>query len=233
MLKGKALTILISTISLFVGLASAAVGATFAWYSTHTAETTQMELNANGVLVVLFDDEPVEFTGELKPAVVANNYTASGLVENSFDQGTNTAAYDVLHTSANISEAATTATATTYFSYLNSSAVDPELAGTIDADVTIYCTAKLILPGDVEKPLSLTRDIAVIPTFSIIYGNDSPIAVANPAFGTPFAVDGDCRIAIGVTIYLLQPDDLTDPDLLRYKSLVINVGTLVEPEEDD
>ena len=162
MLKGKALTMLITSVSLIVGLAVAAIGATFAWYSTHTAQTSGFELNANGVLVVYFDDEPVVFTGALKPAVAVKDK----IIENE-------TSFNVLTSGGNISQVATTATATTYFEYLNSTSVDPDDAGKIGADVTISAFAKLVRQDDSEKDLSLTRDIAVLADFSVEYLDES------------------------------------------------------------
>ena len=227
MLKGKALTILISTISLFVGLAAAAVGATFAWYSTHTADTRQLELNANGVLVLYFDDEEVQFTGSLKPAVSAK-YKATE----------NVTSFDVLTVNANITEAATTATATTVFNYLNSSAADPELSGKIGGTVTVTSAAKIVMSDSSERELKLGRDLTVLATFSVDYidttltdfvpvdGGDNPLGI-----GDSFHVDGDCHISISVTIYFPQPDDLIRPDILEADKLIINLTSTVDQDD--
>ena len=143
MLKGKALVTLITIVSLVVGLAAAAVGATFAWYSTHTAQTTGFELNANGVMVVLFEDDPT-ILGELKPALTVKDRIAE-----------NDTSFDVLTVGGNIAEAATTASATTYFEYLNSASSDPSNAGKISADVTVSAHARLIMPDSSETYLKI------------------------------------------------------------------------------
>lgn len=221
MLKGKALATLISIVSLFVGLAAAAVGATFAWYSTHTTQTAGFELNANGVMVVLFEEDPI-LLGQLKPAVAVKDRIAE-----------NDTAFDVLTVGGNISEAAGVVTTTTYFEYLNSAAVDPDDAGKIAADITVSAQAKIVMSDNSEKTLSLSRDIAVIPSFTVTY-HDASITGFSPSvgFGETFHVVGDCRVAVAVTIYFRQPDDLIDPDILRATSLVVNITSVVEPDDD-
>lgn len=250
MLKAKGLTSIIVTASILVALILAAVGVTFAWYSTHVSVDKNLEFIADGVLVVYFDGEPTFEDQMLKPAVakkgeITNNTTDFGDlfdVNNVLLEGGSSGAGQV----------ATSVTTSVTLAYRNSSSAQAENNNTATpADVYFSVAAKLKL-GENEKPLEIdysssSRDheLTVLldsvevsyvytPVSNVTY--DSAHGNAK-AFDEIIHVTGDCDVTVTMTIYFSQVDDLIDPQILdtiydNNSSLIVIVHGTIDGEDE-
>ncbi|MCR4661238.1 MAG: hypothetical protein K5765_04450 [Clostridia bacterium] len=222
MFKGKSLLALILTTSLLLTVTIAIVGVTIAWYNTKNAENTQLEMNANGVMVIYLDGEPIFTDTKLKPAIAVKDKITE-----------NTTEFNVLTTNENIAQAATSVTVTTTFTYLNSSGSDPDTYGIIPADVTLNTECKVIFSDETEKTIRLSEELNVSINASVHYLNDADEDyVTTVIANTPFEIAGDAQISFTITMYFKKVDDLIDPDILRADELIVSLNILVEPIEE-
>ncbi len=227
MLKGRKLIALILTASLFFTVVVAVVGVTIAWYSTKTSQETGLELNANGVMVVFFDNQPIFSATMLKPAVAVKDKITQ-----------NTTSFDVLTTNSNVSEAATSVTVTSAFTYLNSSGSDSSAYGLIPAYVTVDAEAKVVFDPDTanerEESISIAEELAIQISAAINYTDTSLTDFNNNVvIGTPFLIDGDATITFTITMYLKKVDDLIDPRILDADKFLVTIGATTDPVEEE
>ena len=238
MLKGKSLAILITTASLVVALIVAAIGVTFAWYSTHVAVDKDLEFSADGILIIYFDGEPNYAGQKLKPAV-ARKYDST---ENVTDFG------DVKTTGTHITTAASTVTVEVSLEYLNSTVDENEQSPTptqIEANVVFDVAAKLSDGDAYEKNLNIPWDITIEVNSILVdyvYNTELVDVTYSEAngnakdFGDVITVEGDCHVTANITIYFTQVDDLIDPDILRViyddeTNLIIYINATIQGEE--
>lgn len=237
MIKTVGITKIIIIASLAVALVAAAVGVTFAWYSTHVTIDKQLEFSADGMLIIYFNGEPDYHNEKLKPATAAKG----AIEENVTDFGT------VTSTGTYITEAATTVTTSVSLSYRNSSSTGEEQSEPtnteISADVIFTAGAKLKL-GENEKILDVPYDVTVVlnsvtvdyvydDTNNVVYSEENSNAVD---FGDTITVLGDCDIIANITIYFTHVDDLIDPDILatlydEQSSMIILINGTIDGQE--
>ena len=223
MFKGKNALVLIVTLSLLLTIVVAVVGVTIAWYSTKTAQETGLELNANGVMVVFFDDEQIFSQTQLKPAVARKDKITE-----------NVTSFDVTTVNENVSEAATTVTVTSAFTYLNSSSENSELYGLVPADITVSVEGKLVFSDDSEKTLIVSDELNVSIVAAVDYKNtDLTDFNQNVTLNTPFEIEGDATIVFTTTMYFKNVDDLIDPDILRADHLYLYLNVLADPQVEE
>jgi len=216
--------IVISTVCLLVALCVAIVGLTFAWYTSKTGTDTSMTLEANGVLVVYFDEDITKTDTALKPAVAKKGAITENVI-----------AFNVLdETDPNVEKAATVAEFTSSFNYLNEESNVPADGGEgtqpKESSMTLKYTASMVFADGIEKALT-ERDLIVSASVSGSYigVENGNFEVSGVEWNVPFTVSGNAGINIKVKAYLAQPDDLCTPYLLNAQKIKITVTVTAEP----
>lgn len=192
--------LIITTICLAIALCIAAIGLTFAWYTNRTGVETGMILNANGVLVVYFDED-VKEGDSIKPAVARPGAIRDNVTE-----------FDVLNGDENIVETAKVSAFESIFRYMNETG---EASGSAQEDITMRCSAKMVFSDGSDMELSLVYDLGVEVEASGKYiGTEEEFVVPPIKWGEPFTVKGNADITLKIKVYFLQPDELCTPYLL-------------------
>lgn len=224
----KKKSLIIITACLAIALCLAGVGVGFAWYTSSVGVDNQFELDADGFLVVYFEEN--EYTlSAIKPAVAK-----PGSVKDNEE-------FDVLTEGGNILEAATTAVnEDAIFRYLNESDTQSDAA-----QIVLSCEAYMVFEDGTKEKLSLDFDLCVKVDITWTYinapegadnsGNEFSITEDSwkSVAGTRFNIDGSADFSMTTTIYLRQVDDLCDPRIREAKNLLVTIKAVVIPDTDE
>ncbi|MCM1306740.1 MAG: hypothetical protein NC037_00915 [Bacteroides sp.] len=224
-MKKKSLIIL--TACLAVALIVAAVGVGFAWYTSSAGADNQLEIEADGYLVIYFDENeyPLE---AIKPAVAS-----AGAINN------NVTDFDVLNVGGNVVEAATVVQRHGFLHYLNQSD-----ASSANAQIDLSCDVYMVFEDGSKEKLSLQYDMCVAIDLSWVYldaqNGENPASNAvnigvddwwqNPS-KTVLNLDGSADISLDVTMYLRQVDDLCSPYIRDAQKIQVVIKAAI-PKDD-
>lgn len=211
--------ILTLTIILILALALVVVGVTLAWYTSGATDSSSFVLNANGFLVVYFDDEVTTNDVKLKPAVM----TKPGAVSDTPATG-----FKVLEEGNGIDEVATVSEFTAKFAYVNSSNTEETEGETTvvrtPSELSFQISAEAVDYDGTKTALKIGRDITVTVTVSgeyVSFDEDFEEVVLD--FVNPVSVNGDIDLTINLSAYITEPDELCNPVLLTAEKVVIKL----------
>mgnify|MGYP004576676579 FL=1 len=209
-------SLLLSLISVTTACVLALVGFSFAWYTSKTSADKIIDMQANGVLIIYFEENIDVSDTKLKPAVakpdaIRNNVTDFNVLDGS---------------DPNIDTPATTVEYNAILRYINAE----EGTTTTPSDVKIKCTAKMIFKDGSEQKLSLIDDIIVSLSVGVQYATANTVtAIPNVSFDENFRIEGDGNIHIDLQVYLAQPDELCNPYIREAQKIVLELTVTAEP----
>lgn len=234
--------LIVITACLAIALCVAGVGAGFAWYTASSGADDQFELDADGYLVVYFDEDEITLDA-IKPAVAVKG----AIADNATD-------FDVLNADGSkVAKAATVVSREGFLHYLNESG-----DRSAKAEIAISCEAYMLFADGTKEKLSLEYDLSVEIAISWVYtvkndassgdtdenasavsgenGSENTFAITKDDWKTPsktkFDVDGSADVTMTTTIYFRQVDDLCYPVIREAKKIQVVVKAVVIPEED-
>ena len=226
-MKGKT-SLVILTCILTASLVLALGTVTFSWYKSRISSDKEVEIPADGYVIVGFDEEPVKVDHILSPAVCLPNAIRDGQY------------IDVLKTYAEggtpLSYVETVAETYTYTDtvtfYANPTA---EAGTTYDFVLTANAYVK-VGEEQVEHSINTEREINFNITADVNYTDENKtdltgIVVTPEVKIRPedkFTLDGSATITLHITIWLAQPDELCDPYLIS-NELFFEFGIKVTP----
>lgn len=220
----KRKSLIIITVCLALTLIVAAVGVTLAWYTNTVGAGNQMQMNADGFLVVYFDDNEYDLDS-IKPAVARQGAIA--------DNVTN---FDVLNADdPNIAEAATELTKESFFHYLNQSETPNS-----QAELAVVCEAEMVFADGTTEKLSLNYDICVAIDIVWSYNGNEPaetdkLTITGDDWKYPlktrFTVNANADVTLNTSIYLRQVDDLCIPVLREAEKIRVNIRVAATPTD--
>lgn len=199
MLKKKMLIIILSlvTITTIVGL----VAFSYAWYLQSRTEALTLSLEADGFLIITFDEDIDYSETILTPAVAITD-----AVKNNEYMNVLTAYNENDATPSYIQTVATVANYGTVLNYYNAD----ETVTT--NEITIICEAKSTLPDGTEVSISLEREITLLISVLIedADGIEEDVTISPVISGEAFSVPSRSVIGINLSAYISLPDELCD-----------------------
>ena len=226
------------TVCLAITLTVAAVGVAFAWYTESSGAGNQIELNADGYLVVYFDENEYNLDGALKPAVARKGAITDNVTD-----------FNVLEVGENIVEAATVVkNDDAMFRYLNESNLQSN-----QADIAISCEAYMVFADGSKEKLSLKYDMCVEIDIAWVYinadegadgdenadsgENTGTFSIGKDDWSNPSAtkihVVRSADFTMNTTIYLRQVDDLCNPLICGAEKILVTINIVAIPETDE
>ena len=228
----KKKSIILITACLAVTLIVAAVGVAFAWYTESAGAGNQIELNADGYLVVYFEENECALDA-IKPAVARKGAIIEGVTD-----------FNVLEVGENIVEAATVVkNEDAMFRYLNES--NPQ---SNRAEIEFSCEAYMVFADGTKQKLSLKYDLSVEIDMTWVYlnqseaeaaaeGVDGTFSIKNDDWTTPsktkFTVAKSADVTMTTTLYLRQVDDLCDPLIRGAEKIQVIIKAVAVPELEE
>lgn len=217
-------TLILITCLLTVSLVLAIGTATFSWYQSRVSTDREVEIPADGFIIVGFDEDPVEVDDILSPAVCMPNAIRDNLY------------YDVLRaynpSDDQVSYIESVAESYTYTDTI-SFYEDPTDTTASSYDFTLSAQAYVKLGADeVKHNINTTREINFEIVADIDY-TDTSLEDESGVTITPdvkFNLKGSATINISITMWLALPDELCDPALISNK-LFFEFGIKVDPVE--
>jgi hypothetical protein len=196
------------TITTIVGL----VAFSYAWYKQLQSDTLSYSLDADGFLILYFDEDVDYSDTILSPAILMedalknNEYYDIFTVYNAEDA-----------TPSYVESAATVASYSAVLNYLNE---EEEDSSDDYNQITIICEVVSILSDDSEIPINLERELNLIISAEIIdnTGEIDTYTIDSITSGVAFDVPLNSIVTFNLEAYILLPDELCDP--------AINEGTL-------
>ncbi|MDE7373364.1 MAG: hypothetical protein K2N18_04795 [Clostridia bacterium] len=238
----KKKSLIVITACLAIALCVAGVGVGFAWYTASSGADDQFELDADGYLVVYFDEDEITLDA-IKPAVAVK-----GAINN------NVTDFDVLTADGSkVAEAATVVSKEGFLHYLNESGDQ-----SAKAEIAISCEAYMVFADGSKEKLSLEYDLSVEIAISWVYinkndglsgdseentgsqsgenGLENTLSITQDDWKTPsktkFNVDGSADVTMTTTMYFRQVDDLCYPLIREAEKIQVVVKAVVIPESD-
>ena len=235
----KKKSLIVITACLAFALCLAGVGVGFAWYTASSGADNQLELDADGYLVVYFDENQYTLDA-IKPAVAKKGAINDNQTE-----------FNVLEVGGNVVEAATVASKEGFLHYLNESNNQSD-----KAEIAFSCEAYMVFADGRKEKLSLEYDLSVEIAISWVYldknaglngdndenGNSegdlsNTFSIKKDDWKTPsktkFTLDGSADLTLMTTMYLRQVDDLCDPRIREAEKIEVVVKAVVIPETDE
>lgn len=215
-------TIIILTCILTASLILAIGAVSFAWYTARISEDKEVEIVADGFLVVGFDEEPLVVDDKLAPAIAMKNAVRDNMfmdVTRVYDKDDTPLSY--------IEKVAESYTHTDTISFYE----DPN--DTTSSSYNFTLTAQAFVKEGSEDQITkinTTREISFDIKADINYTDESLTDVEDLAI-TPevkFNVLGSATITLEIKMWLSLPDELCDPALISNK-LYFEFGIAVEP----
>ena len=221
----KKKSLIIITVCLAITLCVAAIGVAFAWYTSSAGADNQFELNADGYLVVYFDEN--EYTLDtIKPAVAKKGAINDNVTD-----------FNVLEVGENVVEAATVVSKEGMLRYINESDKQSN-----KAEMAITCDVYMIFEDGSKEKLSLEYDLSVKIELEWTYlggstGDGNTFIIGEDDWKTPsktkFIVDDSADITLTTTMYLRQVDDLCYPSIRNAEKIQVSIQVVVIPETDE
>ncbi|MDE6302122.1 MAG: hypothetical protein K2M36_00845 [Clostridia bacterium] len=228
----KKKSLILITVSLAITLTVAAVGVAFAWYTESAGAGNQIELNADGYLVVYFEENECTLDA-IKPAVARKGAITEGIAD-----------FNVLEVGENVVEAATVVkNEDAMFRYLNESNQQSNRA-----DIEFSCEAYMVFPDGTKQKISLKYDISVKIDMTWVYLDqgegeggsgsvDGTYTITEDDWQTPsktkFTLENSADVTMTTTLYFRQVDDLCDPLIMGAEKIQVIIKAVAVPEADE
>lgn len=209
----KIFILILSLVSLttVVGL----VAFSYAWFFQEQIEEMSYEINADGFLIIYFDEDMDYSDSPLRPATAMKDAVKNNLYMDVLK------VYDELdETPSYIQEAATVASYAGVLNYLN--AEEPSAGN----ELIITCEARAKLPNGEVVPISIERELNITITIDIIdtLGVQPDIHIPSVGSGEPFTVYEQSLVTVSLSAYIKLPDELCDPAINEgILTIVVNV----------
>ena len=212
-------SLLLSLIAVTIACVLALVGFSFACYTSKTSADKALNLQANGVLIIYFEENIDVSDAKLKPAVASPNAIRNNVTD-----------FNVLDESdPNIDTPATIVEYDAILKYINAE----EGTTSTPSDVKIKCVAKMTFADGTEQELSLADDLIVLLSVEIRYAYENTVTpIPGVSFDESFRIAGDGNIHIGLQVYLAQPDELCNPYIKEAQKIVLELTVTAEPVEE-
>ena len=204
-----------------------ALGAvTFSWYQSRISSDKDVEIPADGFIVVGFDENPVVVDDILSPAIAMTNavrdnrYMDVMRVYNESDE-----------TPSWIETVAETYTYTDTITFYE----DPTDETISSYNFTLTAQAYVKVGEEETKiPINTARELDFLIVADVDY-TDPNIADVEDLAITPeikFNVAGSATIKVSITLWLALPDELCDPALIS-NNLYLEFGIVADPVTED
>lgn len=224
MKQKTSLIIITCLISASLLLALGAV--TFSWYQSRISSDKDVEIPADGFIVVGFDENPVVVNDILSPAIAMTNavrdnrYMDVMRVYNESDE-----------TPSWIETVAETYTYTDTITFYE----DPTDETISSYNFTLTAQAYVKVGEEETKiPINTARELDFLIVADVDY-TDPNIADVEDLAITPeikFNVAGSATIKVSITLWLALPDELCDPALIS-NNLYLEFGIVADPVTED
>ncbi|NLL55784.1 MAG: hypothetical protein GX242_01040 [Clostridiales bacterium] len=214
----KRVTIIISLIVILTAILGL-VAFSYAWYVLEYSQRTEFYLQADGFIIIYFDDE-VEYSDiKLTPAVAMKD----AIRDNKY--------MDVLREynpndpePSYIEKTATVAHYEAIVNYYNGE------ENPVNNDIFIDIDAFVTLSESTQVPINLERELNIVISVTIedLLGEEELIVIDDLKPGEVFSVTPQSIVEISLTAYLKLPDDLCAPALKeRPLSFIVTVDSRV------
>lgn len=190
--------IVVLTVTLTVGV----VAFTFAWYTQRQTTNHNFNIEADGFLVIAFDEDPDFGETVLDPAVAMPYAVRDNLYMDVLT------AYD--ESSDNPSFIAKTATVAEYVVVLNYYNEDDSLNP--QCDLIFSLSAECVMKNGTTSPLNIEKELNITIKANIT-ASDGAVTESEIILGEPFNLNGNSSVTITLSVYILLPDELCDPAL--------------------
>ena len=201
MVSKKLLIILLCLVTLTTGVGLVAFS--YSWYLQGNIDAMTYELDADGFLIIYFDEDIDYSENILTPAVAVK-----GAIRNN-----QYLPYDprITETNPKPSYIQTAAVSATYDAVLNYFNAEEDTV--IDNDITINIEAKSTLPDNTIVPINLERELSIIISATIVDSVtlDSSTITVTP--GIAFTIPPKSVITFSLNACIILPDELCDPAL--------------------
>lgn len=228
----KKKSLILITVSLAITLTVAAVGVAFAWYTESSDADNQIELNADGYLVVYFEENECTLDA-IKPAVARKGAVNEGIAD-----------FNVLEVGENVVEAAAVVkNEDAMFRYINESNQQSNRA-----DIEFSCEAYMVFPDGTKQEISLKYDLSVEIDMTWVYldheegesgsdGAGGTYSIKMDDWQTPsktkFTLENSADVTMTTTLYFRQVDDLCDPLIMSAEKIQVLIKAVAVPEVDE
>ena len=218
-------TLIIITCLISASLLLALGAVTFSWYQSRVSSDKDVEIPADGFIVVGFDENPVVVDDILSPAIALPNAVRDNRymdVMRVYDKNDGTPSW--------IETVAETYTYTDTITFYE----DPTDETISSYNFTLTAQAYVKAGEETKIPINTARELNFAIVADINYTDANLTDVEDLAI-TPevkFNVEGSATINVSITLWLALPDELCDPALIS-NNLYLEFGIVADPVTED
>lgn len=190
--------IIVLTLTLTVGV----VAFTFAWYTQRQTTNHNFNIEADGFLVIAFDENPELGETVLDPAVAMPYAVRDNLymdVLTAYDASSDNPSY--------ISKIATVAEYVVVLNYYNEDeTLNPQ------CNLIFSVSAECVMKNGETSPINIDKELSITMTANTA-SSDGTVTESEIIPGQPLSLSGNSSVTITLSVYILLPDELCDPAL--------------------